>query len=180
MIITYLDGDSDCDLDNPELFTNNIKCTSDFTYYNDFSVIDVSNNTYFLMNYSDIKLEDQNMLSLKKLINIPDLQFDDSSIKVKGDNAIIYPMYLTNMTTSYSVSTFLKNNSCTLNFNNSKIGLFNNNTDLSILGYMTGKLLNEHFTFTPLNLFTTYSLIPVNSKYYKLELNNKNPIRFNL
>jgi hypothetical protein len=84
------------------------------------------------------------------------------------------------------MSTLLKNNLCTLNINypERKIGFFNDFYLKNLLCYSNRNNINidENIaTFDLLNIYTTFSIIPVDelNQYFTLELSNKNPIIFN-
>jgi hypothetical protein len=180
IIIAYLDG--------REPFSNTkITCNSDFTYYNNFSVTDTSNNTYFLIDYKDIKLEDKNNLSVHDLVlNNPtkySFNTEMTGFEINNTGTIIHPLLLTNINNSYTISTFLKSDACTLNISipEYKIGLFNDEIIKNLLCYTDRNSINIiDATFEPINIYNTFSIIPVSNNYYTLSIDDKNPITINL
>jgi hypothetical protein len=179
-------------LDGKELFTNEESkknvCVSDFTYLNNFSVIDKSQNTFFLTEYKDIKLEDKQKLPLFNLIssnsNLYKFNTDFSGFEIDNTNITIYPIFLTDLNKSYTLSTFLNSDiNCSLyiNYPKYKIGILNDKVINNLLCYANIDKINLiDVTFKPINIYKNYSLIPIINNLYTLDTSDVNSVTFNL
>jgi hypothetical protein len=176
-------------LDGKEFFTDtnmNISCTTNsFIPFNNFSITDTSNNTYYLIDYKDISLQDKSDLPLYNILSSNPTMYnftsDNSSFKINNINTI-YPIFLTKNNNPYAISTLLKDDSCILNNSlQKKIGFYNDNNIKNLLSYtFNNKITVDNASFEVINMYSPFSVIPVNSKYYTLTTSPNNNITFNL
>jgi hypothetical protein len=62
-----------------------------------------------------------------------------------------------------------------------KIGFYNDNNIKNLLSYtIYNKIDIPNASFEPINMYLSFSVIPVNSKYYTLTTSPNNNITFNL